>query len=199
MNNHNPTTNDHIAASITDSASLISQLHSLIPDIKAVCDTIVSALQNGNKILTAGHGGSAAEALHMSEEFVGRFMHDRQTLPAICLVSDGPLLTCIANDYGFEALFPRQLQAHGQSGDVLVIFTTSGNGKGFEACLDHAEQHGILTVVISGKTGGALKDRPTHQLIMPSSATARIQEAHQLIMHIILEAVERAYMPDAEV
>ena len=182
-----------IADSIQKSAEVINSLQSKRPEIAAICKEIVKALKRGNKILTAGHGGSAAEALHMSEELVGRFMGDRIPLPSICLVSDGPLLTCIANDYGFDALFPRQLQAHGKPGDILVMFTTSGNGKNFVDSVAYANKHGIKTIAISGKTGGDIKDKTTHQLIVASDETARVQEAHTLIMHMILEAVERAF------
>ncbi|QDU33287.1 Phosphoheptose isomerase [Poriferisphaera corsica] len=184
-----------IAESIAKSAEVILSLNEQRDTIQAICHEIVGALKNGNKILTAGHGGSAAEALHMSEELVGRFMGDRIPLPSICLVSDGPLLTCIANDYGFDALFPRQLQAHGKPGDVLVMFTTSGNGKNFVDSVNYANQNGIKTIAISGKTGGDIKDQTTHQLIVKSHETARVQEAHTLLMHIVLEAVERAFPP----
>ena len=184
-----------IADSIQKSSQVILSLQNQRETIQAICKEITSALANGNKILTAGHGGSAAEALHMSEELVGRFLGDRIPLPSICLVSDGPLLTCIANDYGFDALFPRQVQAHGQPGDVLVMFTTSGNGKNFSDSVKIAKEKDIKTIAISGKTGGDIKDQTTHQLIVSSNETARIQEAHTLIMHMILEAVERAFPP----
>jgi len=140
-----------------------------------------------------GHGGSAADALHMAEELVGRFDADRAPLPAICLVADPTLLTCIANDYGFAAVFPRQVEALGRQGDVLVIFSTSGNGDGLRRAADAAAQKRVKTIALLGKGGGGLKGRCDYELIVGSAETARVQEAHTLILHLILEAVDRRF------
>lgn len=182
-----------ILASIQRSADTIASLSRQTLQIGTICDAVVAALKNGNKILTCGHGGSAADALHMSEELLGRFISDRRPLPAVALVADPTLLTCIGNDYGFEAIFPRQVEGLGQRGDVLVIFSTSGKGEGFKRAVEMAKNKGITTIALLGKGGGPLKPLVDHALVVDGDETARIQEAHTLIMHIILEAVERAF------
>lgn len=182
---------DPIIQSIESSSKVIASLAGQTPAIAEMIRAVVSSLRSGGKILTCGHGGSAADALHMAEELVGRFDGDRKPLPAICLVADPTLMTCIVNDYGFEQMFPRQVEALGQKGDVLVIFSTSGKGEGLRRAAEGAKQKGMTTIALLGKTGGTLKGLCTHELIVHSSSTARIQEAHTLILHLILEAVER--------
>jgi D-sedoheptulose 7-phosphate isomerase len=184
-----------LSASIQRSASVISSLAGHLEAIQSICRAVVACLKSGGKVLTAGHGGSAAEALHMAEEFVGRFKADRRPLPAVCLAADPTLLTCIANDYSFAELFPRQVQALGQPGDALVIFSTSGNGDGLRRAAQAARQRQMITIALLGKTGGTLKGQVDHELIVPHDETARIQEAHTLLLHLILESVERAFVP----
>jgi D-sedoheptulose 7-phosphate isomerase len=184
--------NQPILDSIRASAEAIHSLADQAPLVRAICDVITAALLRGNKVLTAGHGGSAAEALHLSEELVGRFDADRRPLPAISLVADPTLMTCIANDFGFAQVFPRQVEALGQAGDVLVIFSTSGNGDGLRLAVEMAKRKGVVTVSILGKTGGTLATISDHALVVRSSVTARVQEAHTLVLHLMLEAVERA-------
>lgn len=184
---------EEILAHIQRSAAAVASLAQQPERIDAVCRCVVDALRAGNKILTCGHGGSAADALHMSEELVGRYKGNRRSLPAVCLCADPTLMTCIANDFGFEALFPRQVEGLGQRGDVLVIFSTSGNGNGFQRAVDAAKAGGLKTVALLGKGGGPLKGRCDVEVIVASDETARVQEAHTLIMHIVLEAVEKAF------
>jgi D-sedoheptulose 7-phosphate isomerase len=129
----------------------------------------------------------------MSEELVGRFNADRRPLPAIALVADPTLMTCIANDYGFDGVFPRQVEGLGQEGDVLVIFSTSGNGEGLVRSVEAAKAKGVRTVALLGKGGGAIVGTVDAQVVVPSDVTARVQEAHQLIMHVILEAVDAEF------
>jgi D-sedoheptulose 7-phosphate isomerase len=181
----------HLLESIRSSAATIAALEQQAEQIDRICSVVVNALRAGGKILTAGHGGSAAEALHMAEELVGRFKHNRRPLPAIALVADPTLITCIANDFGFEQLFPRQVEALGQKGDVFFIFSSSGNGEGFRLAIEAAKRKGVTTVALLGKTGGIITRSVDHELIIPGDETARIQEAQGVIMHLILEAVER--------
>lgn len=184
-------TKQEMLAHIERSAAAVASLAKQTDAIDAIARCVIDALRAGNKILTCGHGGSAAEALHMSEELVGRYKGDRRPLPAIALVADPTLMTCIANDFGFEALFPRQVEGLGQKGDVLVIFSTSGAGAGFQRAVDAAKAKGVKTVALLGKGGGPLKGRCDHELIVASDETARVQEAHTVVMHVILEAVEQ--------
>lgn len=183
-----------LQSSIQRSAETIGSLTAQIDQLAAICDAVVGALRQGKKILTAGHGGSAADALHMAEELVGRFIADRQPLPALSLAADPTLLTCISNDFGFEQLFPRQVQAHGRPGDALVIFSTSGQGEGLLRAVQQAGVQDMTTIALLGKGGGPLKGQADHELIVAGQETARIQEAHTLILHLVLEAVEREFV-----
>lgn len=179
---------------IADSARTVKSLGAQTDAISAVCRTIIEAFRSGNKVLTAGHGGSAAEALHMAEEFVGRFRADRVSLPAIALVADCTALTCIGNDYGFEKLFSRQVEGLGKPGDVLVLLSTSGNATNLKLALDAARAKGMTTVCLLGRDGGKLAGLGDHELVVKGQATERIQEAHQVVIHLILDAVEAAYV-----
>ena len=184
---------NHITDSIRKSAAVITSIDAQAERVARISSAVVKCLEKGGKVLTMGHGGSAADALHMAEELVGRFKSDRPPLPALCLAADPTLLTCISNDYGFTEVFPRQVTAHGQKGDVLVIFSTSGNGEGLSKAAAEAKSKGVTTIALLGKGGGALKGMCDHELIVESSETARIQEAHTLILHLILEEVERQF------
>jgi D-sedoheptulose 7-phosphate isomerase len=155
-------------------------------------NAILSSLQRGGKLLTCGNGGSAADALHLAEELVGRYDADRRALPAVCLNADVTALTCIANDYGYDRVFSRQVEALGRPGDVLVGFTTSGNSPNVLAAFRVARDLGVTTVFLGGKNGGAAKNLCDHEIIIPSFTTARIQEVHTLILHQWLEAVDAA-------
>lgn len=168
----------------------LEQFRPLLPAVEATGAVIHSALKAGRKILTAGNGGSAADALHLAEELVGRFDKERPSLPAICLCADPTLLTCISNDYGFDRLFSRQVEGLGQAGDVLVVFTTSGNSPNLVNALETAHRKGLRTIAVLGKTGGQAKGRADHEIIVPSEVTARIQEVHTFILHSWLSLVE---------
>ena len=186
-------TQDKIRASITDSAAVITTLADQADTLAAISDAVVGSLAAGGQLLTCGHGGSAADALHMAEELVGRFDGPRRALPAVALVADSTAMTCIANDFGYDAVFSRQVDALGRPGDVLVMFSTSGSSSGLDQALDAAKQKGMTTITLLGKSGGRLAGRADHELIVPSQSTARIQEAHGLILHLVLEAVERYF------
>jgi D-sedoheptulose 7-phosphate isomerase len=148
------------------------------------------ALQAGHKLLTAGNGGSAADALHLAEELVGRYRDNRRALPAIALAADGTALTCIGNDFGFDQVFARQVEALGAPGDVLVLFTSSGNSANLLAALEMAKSRGVRTVALTGRGGGKLKGRADVEWIVPSDSGARVQELHGWAIHVILEVVE---------
>ncbi len=182
-----------IKVAIAESVKTIETLSSHINNITKISGVIVKALKTGRKLLTAGNGGSAAESLHMAEELVGRFRNNRVSLPAISLVADSTALTCIGNDFGFDHVFSRQVEGLGVSGDVLVLFSTSGNAKNLQNALITARKRGVKTVCLLGRNGGRLKGKGDCEIIIKGNATERIQEAHQVIVHLILDAVENAF------
>jgi len=178
---------------IEDSARTVASLSSRLPELSRACRLVVRALQLGHKVLTAGNGGSAAEALHMAEELTGRFRGNRRALPAIALAADPTALTCIGNDFGFERIFSRQIEALGRRGDALVLFSTSGRSANLLPALRAARIRGLKTICLLGKGGGALAGRADCEIIVAATATERIQEAHQTVVHLILEAVEEVF------
>ena len=151
---------------------------------------IADTLMAGKKVLAAGNGGSAADALHLCEELVGRYKNNRRALPAISLAADGTALTCIGNDFGFEQVFARQVEALGTAGDVLILFTTSGNSTNLLLALEEAKRRDMRTVVLSGRGGGKLKGLADAEWLVPSEIGARVQELHSWALHVILEVVE---------
>ncbi len=160
--------------------------------LQTIADEILKAIRTGKKLMTCGNGGSAAEAAHLAEELTGRFYRERPSLPGMCLNTDGALLTCIGNDYGFDDLFSRQVQSLGQAGDVLVGFTTSGNSENVLRAIKVGNERGLVTALFSGKTGGKSKGIPTYEIIVQSvnPSSMRIQECHQLMMHVLCEMIE---------
>lgn len=179
-----------LTAALNDLLATLDRFRPWLPAVEAAGREIQSALAAGNKLLTAGNGGSAADALHLAEELVGRFDKERPSLPAVCLCADPTLLTCIGNDYGFDRLFSRQVEGLGRPGDVLVVFTTSGNSPNLTQALETARSRGLKTIAVLGKTGGAAKGKADHEIIVPSSVTARIQEVHTFILHAWLTQIE---------
>ena len=179
-----------LAAQLDGLQETLERTRALLPLIAQTGREIRQALQSGGKLLTAGNGGSAADALHLAEELVGRFDKERPSLPAISLCGDPTLLTCIGNDYGYERLFSRQIEGLGRPGDVLVIFSTSGNSPNLLAALKTAHARGLKTIAVLGKTGGAAKGMASHELIVPSEVTARVQEVHTFILHCWLTIIE---------
>jgi D-sedoheptulose 7-phosphate isomerase len=182
-----------IRAGADASAITIRGLTSQAESIAAVCAAVVDVLCGGGRVLTAGNGGSAAEAMHMAEELVGRYRGNRRSLPGIALTADGTALTCIGNDFGFDHIFSRQVEGLGTAGDLLVVFSTSGGAANLHRAVDAARAQGMRTVCILGRDGGVLAGRGDYEIIVPGDATARIQEAHQVILHLILEEVERVF------
>ncbi len=178
---------------LDESIQVQTSLRNLLPDILRAAKMTVESLKSGGKILSCGNGGSAADAQHLTEEFIGRYRSNRVPLAAIALTADTQALTCIANDFGYEEIFARQVRALGKPGDVLVAFSTSGNSENIIRALKDARALGVKTINCSGKDGGKAKGLANIELIIPSDSTARIQEAHTFILHCILEYVETQY------
>lgn len=164
----------------------------LLASLEAATETLVLAMKRGNKLMLAGNGGSAADAQHIAGEFVSRFLFDRPGLPAIALTTDTSILTAIGNDYGYDKLFARQLQAHGQAGDVFIAYSTSGKSKNVILALEDARSRGIFCIGMTGNQGGLMKELCHHLLEVPSSSTPKIQEGHAVIGHILCGLVECA-------
>ncbi len=162
-------------------------LSSLVATIRA----IVQALEAGNKVLLFGNGGSAADAQHIAAEFVNRISMERPPLPALSLVTDPSVLTSISNDYSFSEVFAKQIKALGKAGDIAVGISTSGNSPNLVRAFEVAREIGITTVALIGSNGGTMAELADYALIVPSSKTPRIQEAHITIGHVICEMVER--------
>ncbi|MCY9664838.1 D-sedoheptulose 7-phosphate isomerase [Paenibacillus alginolyticus] len=160
--------------------------------IKVVSELAVNVYKKGNKTLIAGNGGSAADAQHIAGEFVSRFYFDRPGLPSIALTTDTSILTAIGNDYGYEELFARQIQANGVEGDMFIGISTSGNSKNVIRALEECKKKKIITVGLTGDTGGKMFDLCDYCIKVPSNETPRIQESHILIGHIICAVVEEA-------
>ena len=161
-----------------------------LPQIAQAAQAIIDALKAGNKLLFCGNGGSAADSQHIAAEFVGRFQKERAAWPAIALTTDTSALTALGNDYTFDIVFSRQLQALGKKGDVLIGISTSGNSKNVLEALKTAKAMGIKTVGVTGGTGGQMPALSDIAIIAASPKTARIQESHLVIFHAICEIVE---------
>ncbi len=182
-----------VAASIARCAQVVTASLCHAATLAAMGDELVGILRSGGKVLLAGNGGSAAEAMHMAEELTGRFKTNRAPLPAVALCADPTALTCIGNDFGFDAVFSRPVEALGRPGDLLVLFSTSGNSPNLVNACVAARARGMKVHCLLGKTGGALAGKGDRELIVAAPETARIQEVHQLAMHIMLEIVEAEF------
>ena len=168
----------------------LQSLFDLDPQVAKTADLIEESLRAGNKLLVCGNGGSAADASHFATEFVVRFTKDRPAYPAICLSSDGGLLTAAGNDYGFDEVFARQVAAFGVQGDVLICLTTSGKSRNVERALEEAKARKLKTIAFLGRDGGSTIGMADVDLLVRSDSTARIQEAHQLLLHVLCETIE---------
>lgn len=164
----------------------------LLARVEAAAEACVTALNNGGKILLAGNGGSAADAQHIAGEFVSRFAFDRPGLPAIALTTDTSILTAIGNDYGYDKLFARQVQAHAQKGDVFIAYSTSGKSPNVMVALQEAKNRGVVCIGMTGNRRGPMKDLCDYYLDVPSADTPKIQEGHAVLGHILCGLVERA-------
>ena len=167
------------------------------PLIIELVDCLCQCFQQGNKLMLCGNGGSAADAQHVAAEFVNRFGFDRDALPALALTTDSSILTCIGNDSAFENIFSRQVQALGNQADILVGISTSGKSANVLKALDIARSKGVITIGFTGEKGlDFMGGKCDYCLAIPSSDTARIQEAHEFIWHVICGAVERQLFPN---
>ncbi|MDY7579609.1 D-sedoheptulose 7-phosphate isomerase [Herbaspirillum sp. RTI4] len=163
----------------------------LLAATEAAARACITCLQNGGKILLAGNGGSAADAQHIAGELVSRFAFDRPGLPAIALTVDSSVLTAIGNDYGYEKLFTRQIQAHGNKGDVFIAYSTSGKSPNIVGALEEAHQRGLITIGLTGNRDSAMPELCDHILQVPSADTPKIQEGHLVLGHILCGLIER--------
>jgi len=167
-----------------------SLLKTHVPLIEKATKTIYGALKNGHKVLFFGNGGSASDSQHLAAEFVGRYEKERRGVPAIALTTDASILTAVGNDYGFDHIFERQIEALGQKGDVAFGISTSGNSENVLLGIQKAKSKGLFTIGLSGRDGGKLHGLVDLSLVVPSQKTARIQESHIMIGHIICERVD---------
>ena len=168
-------------------------INSLAGDIETACEMITTTLKNGNKVLVAGNGGSAADAQHIAAELSGRFVKERKALPGIALTTDTSAITSIANDYGYEFVFSRQLEALAQPNDLFIGISTSGNSEGILNAFRSATKLKCKTLGLSGRKGGKMNGLCDLNIIIPSDVTARIQEMHILIGHILCKAVDNEF------
>lgn len=179
-----------VARTAREAATLMNAIADHADSIGAMIASLRGALASGATIFTCGNGGSAAEALHFSEELIGRYKAERAPYRALCLSADPTAITCIANDYGFDDVFARQVRGLARPGDALVALSTSGNSPNIHRALEAARELGVMTVGLLGKGGGACRALCDHAIVIPSDETERVQEGHLLVIHQILEALE---------
>jgi phosphoheptose isomerase len=179
-----------LKTAVTAAKETLQSLLDLDAHVTKAAGLIEECLRAGNKLLVCGNGGSAADASHFATEFVVRFMKDRPAYPAICLAGDGGLLTAAGNDYGFDEIFARQVAAFGVQGDVLICLTTSGKSRNVERALQEAKARKVKTIAFLGRDGGSTIGMADVDLLVRGDSTARIQEAHQLLLHVLCETVE---------
>jgi D-sedoheptulose 7-phosphate isomerase len=187
---------DKIKHCINESVTVKAQLEKdqqMLHLIGELVDLMVRTFRNGNHVYFCGNGGSAADAQHLAAEFSGRFYINREPLPAEALHCNTSYLTAVANDFSYDIIYARLIQAMGKKGDMLIGLSTSGNSPNIVQAFDMARGKGIITVGFTGESGGLLKDRSDYLVNVPSAVTPRIQEAHMLIGHIICQLVEEQY------
>ena len=175
---------------IDDSVRTLESLKDLGREVSRATDLIEQCLRAGNKLLVCGNGGSATDASHFATELVVRFAKDRRALPAISLSSDNGILTATGNDYGFNEIFARQVAALGAPGDVLICLTTSGKSKNVLRALEEAKARKLKTIAFLGRDGGPTLGIADVDLLIKSESTARVQEAHHLLLHVLCEIIE---------
>jgi len=180
----------HFHESLNAAQETFSALAPLEAPLQRAAAAAFAALTSGRKLLFCGNGGSAADAAHIAAEFVCRFKEDRRPYPALALGVDGGLLTAIGNDYEFNDAFARQVHAFGQSGDVLIVISSSGQSRNVLAAIEEARRRGVTTVAFLGRDGGFTTGAADIELIVPGEATARIQEAQKFLLHVICELAE---------
>lgn len=167
----------------------------ILPEVKIAAELIAEASKRGHKLLICGNGGSAADSQHLAAEFVCKYSKERKALPAIALTVNSSSLTAVGNDYDFDRVFVRQIEALGKKGDILVAISTSGTSKNILAAIKEAKRIGLRVIVMTGEGGSALKDEVDVAIVVPSRETARIQEIHELVYHSWCEYVDSAQIP----
>lgn len=185
-----PITDDDLLRQLSDVERVARHLRERLPEIRALGERIRAAIAAGGKVLTCGNGGSAAEAAHLATELLGRYKSNRPALPAIALNADGSLLTCIGNDFGYDDLFARQVSGLGRPGDLLLLFTSSGNSENLVAAAEAARAADVYTAAFLGKEGGRLRGKCDWELLLPFPETARVQEGHLIALHLLSELLE---------
>jgi D-sedoheptulose 7-phosphate isomerase len=180
-----------LLARIDGSIAAVESLRERIDDLAAIAEAVIACLDEGGTVYTAGNGGSAAQAMHLAEELIGRYRGDRPAQRAICLNADSTALTCIANDFGYERVFARQCEALLSERDALIVLSTSGRSANVINALETARQRGATTIGLLGGDGGRCLERCDHALVVAGGDSAHVQEAHQVAVHLICEAVER--------
>ncbi len=184
---------ERIAKDIRDGIAVKERiLLELLPQIEKAALQLIACVQAGKKILFFGNGGSASDSQHIAAEFVGRYEKERRALAAIALTTDTSILTAVGNDYGFDKIFSRQVEALGQKGDIAFALSTSGNSKNAILGLQKAKELGMYTIGLMGRDGGAMKSAVDLAIVIPSEKTSRIQESHIMIGHILCERIDEA-------
>jgi D-sedoheptulose 7-phosphate isomerase len=173
----------------------LAQNQETLSKIGSMADTITHSVEQGGKVLICGNGGSGCDAQHFAEELTGRFRKDRKALPAIA-VMDSAHITCVANDFGYDAIFSRSIEALGKKGDVLIGLSTSGNSPNIRQAILKANEMEMITIALLGRDGGRTKDLSHIELIVPGKFSDRIQEVHMFILHLLCELVERRMFPE---
>lgn len=180
---------------LADHLRAVADSEALLPALERVGDDLLACFASGHVLWTLGNGGSAAAAQHLAGELVGRYLRERRPLPAVALTADGAVMTCIGNDYDHDQVFARQVQALARPGDVVLAFTSTGRSPNVVAALAAARARGARTVLLTGAghapDGGPASSHADHALVVPHRATARVQEVHELLLHLLSERIDR--------
>ena len=177
---------------LREASTLLETVRGIAPaQVLLAADMLVSALKSRNKVLVFGNGGSASDAEHLAAELVGRFARDRQGWPAVSLTADSSVVTAIGNDYGFDQIFARQVEALGRQGDIAFAISTSGKSANVIAGLEAAERGGLRRIALTGRDGGLLGRAAELQINVPHDSVPRVQEVHRTLLHVICELIER--------
>jgi len=190
----NMNTLSRIKGILEESAKVKKGLTKQAPLIDKIASAMIAALKKGGKIIVFGNGGSAADSQHMTAELIGRFRREKKPLPAMALTTNTSLTTAISNDYGYEYSFAKQIEAHGKKNDIVFAISTSGNAKNVIEAVLTAKKMKLKTIGLSGKDGGRLSKISDISFVVPSNSTARIQESHIAIIHILCELIEEAFI-----
>ena len=176
--------------SIQDNVAMTQGLAAFEEPLNRAAQLVLGCLTSGRKLLICGNGGSASDATHMATEFLCRFMGDRRPYAALSLTANGEFLTAMGNDYSFDEVFARQVWGLGEKGDVLISFTTSGKSKNVLRAIEEADKKGVISLTFLGRDGGFTLGKSTLELVVPGTSTARIQEGHKFLFHVLCEIVE---------